>query len=648
MTYPLNHEHKTHSLSVLFIDSSVDHLHHLIKGMTLNIPVHILSDDRDGVEQIYETLKTYRNHARITTVYVVAHGSPGCLYIGNHELSLNTLKAHTPQLSELFQPSQVKSDSAYLYPQIHLYGCSVAAGDAGEEFVQKLANITGADIAASKHPLGHTALGGAWQWDTTTGGLEKPPIIFSEETRSQWFGLLEPEDIPLVFAGQPTTLNGAGICERSLVHTADVIRVSRVATTFDGVVIDGLIRAIDTGTGMAYDPTIGELSCHSSGSELLDGLLRVNLQFVETGTDVEVCLPNLTAQFWDIDSNSSAETAEVVGFSNADSMNLVELSADDDLEAHGSFNNNKLTYQLRDQSVENALDASANWTNNWKEKDSNHDNIFDSANNRDRNSSIERSRSALLDGAHLDYRVTAKFQQFTSTDIAYGITRSLCATAVVCGLRLSALKLTKSDSAPIRSRKLQQAAYKQHSSSQHSSHQQSKENSPIYVTTEDALSILFVDRHVQDYDQIVASTRASTSVHTLNEHAGGIEQVTRLLRDRYSTRSIQSIHIVARSVPGSLYLGTSVLNTDTFKRYRRLISTWRAQTLYLHSTYTAEQSADKSLVYQFEDLLGIPVLELPSQLVGAYLGNCAQGASHPFSLRCSPRLDDALAHRLVS
>jgi hypothetical protein len=44
-----------------------------------------------------------------------------------------------------------------------IYGCNVAAGDAGEEFIHKLHQITTATISASTTKTGNVALGGNWE-----------------------------------------------------------------------------------------------------------------------------------------------------------------------------------------------------------------------------------------------------------------------------------------------------------------------------------------------------------------------------------------------------------------------------------------------------------------------------------------------------
>ncbi len=77
---------------------------------------------------------------------------PGCLYLGNSQLSINTINNDYAQELENWSVTNIL-----------LYGCNVAAGDAGAEFLEKLHQLTGANIAASARPTGNVALGGDWE-----------------------------------------------------------------------------------------------------------------------------------------------------------------------------------------------------------------------------------------------------------------------------------------------------------------------------------------------------------------------------------------------------------------------------------------------------------------------------------------------------
>ena len=58
-----------------------------------------------------------------------------------------------------------------------VYGCNVAGGQWGFEFIQDLADITGADVAASVDLTGASALGGDWMLESSTGTIEAHTVI---------------------------------------------------------------------------------------------------------------------------------------------------------------------------------------------------------------------------------------------------------------------------------------------------------------------------------------------------------------------------------------------------------------------------------------------------------------------------------------
>src|SRR4028119_352618 len=141
---------------LLVIDSAIEDKKTLIKGAVSGIEILVLDAKRDGVEQISERLSISRN---ITTIHIVSHGAPGCLYLGNSQLSLSTLNHYATQLKSWF----TTGDNP---PSFLLYGCNVAAGDAGEQFIAQLAQLTGANLAASAQKVGNRAKGGTWQLET--------------------------------------------------------------------------------------------------------------------------------------------------------------------------------------------------------------------------------------------------------------------------------------------------------------------------------------------------------------------------------------------------------------------------------------------------------------------------------------------------
>ncbi|NEQ48136.1 MAG: tandem-95 repeat protein [Leptolyngbya sp. SIOISBB] len=153
-------------MKVLFVDSSVHGYQHLITGLRPDYQWHLIDAANDGVEQITHTLDQHYSADLIQAIHILTHGSPGCLYLGNTPLNLGNIKAYAESLKQWF--SGPKTALSAPSPQLLLYGCNVAAGDAGAEFIEKLHLLTGAEIAASTTLVGHAALGGNWDLDYST------------------------------------------------------------------------------------------------------------------------------------------------------------------------------------------------------------------------------------------------------------------------------------------------------------------------------------------------------------------------------------------------------------------------------------------------------------------------------------------------
>ncbi|MEM8673326.1 MAG: DUF4347 domain-containing protein [Cyanobacteria bacterium P01_G01_bin.67] len=127
---------------IVFINANFDNCDTLIQQIVPELRVIVVSPHAQGIQEVSRILDT----SCCQEIYIIAQGSPGCLYLGSTELSLNTLINHSSELQSWFQnPADVMLDDRRLY----LYGSDVAAGDVGEEFITKLSSIVGATIAAS-------------------------------------------------------------------------------------------------------------------------------------------------------------------------------------------------------------------------------------------------------------------------------------------------------------------------------------------------------------------------------------------------------------------------------------------------------------------------------------------------------------------
>ncbi|MEO0826542.1 MAG: DUF4347 domain-containing protein, partial [Cyanobacteria bacterium J06642_9] len=150
--------------TLVFVDAGIEDYQTLVKGTAAGAKTFILDPAKDGIDTITQIVAQYRD---IESIHIIAHGVPGCLFLGNSELSLDTLKTYQAQIQTWFAQTTI------FEPSLLLYGCNAAYGDAGEEFITKLHNLTHANIAAASHPVGNTQKGGSWQLDQQRGQVQQ-------------------------------------------------------------------------------------------------------------------------------------------------------------------------------------------------------------------------------------------------------------------------------------------------------------------------------------------------------------------------------------------------------------------------------------------------------------------------------------------
>ena len=179
---------------LVFIDSQVSDYAYLASGVIPGTEVIILEPNQNGIKQITKALNS-DSYSYPVSLHIVSHGSPGCLYLGNSQLSLDTLDKYKQDLKTWFSYSPLLQGEGQ-GERFLLYGCNVAAGDAGEEFIAKLNQITGAEIAASTTRIGNANLGGNWELDYQTKFIATP-LIFGEEIKSNYTEVFADEKFSL-------------------------------------------------------------------------------------------------------------------------------------------------------------------------------------------------------------------------------------------------------------------------------------------------------------------------------------------------------------------------------------------------------------------------------------------------------------------
>ena len=128
---------------IVFIDSRLQDYNRIVQQISPEVRAIIVGSLSDGVRDITDILSS----SCCPEVHLMCLGSPGCLYLGNSELSLSTLDRYRSRLKSWF--FNIAYSCNLIFPRLSLYGSNVAGGDVGEEFITKLSQITEAEITAS-------------------------------------------------------------------------------------------------------------------------------------------------------------------------------------------------------------------------------------------------------------------------------------------------------------------------------------------------------------------------------------------------------------------------------------------------------------------------------------------------------------------
>jgi hypothetical protein len=189
----------TQSKTLVFIDTGIEDWQSLAAGAKAGVAVFVLDRDKDGVEQIAAGMKNYSAvHGSIDTVHIFSHGSPGHLYLGSTVLGAETLDYYKPLLRQWRNTAGT---------EILLYGCDVAKGE-GATFVEKLSELTGANLAASTDKTCSSALGGNWNLQFTTGEI-KSPVALHQQTLADYTGVLAILTVTIIADSGPGSLREA-------------------------------------------------------------------------------------------------------------------------------------------------------------------------------------------------------------------------------------------------------------------------------------------------------------------------------------------------------------------------------------------------------------------------------------------------------
>ncbi|GAA0477594.1 hypothetical protein GCM10009096_19360 [Parasphingorhabdus litoris] len=179
----------------IFIDTSVENYQELADTWAGKGTIVFIDGNSDGLDQMMTALA---GASEIGAIHIVSHGDEGVFWLGTTRIdSASVTGALASSLASIGAKLSADGD-------ILIYGCDVGADQAGQQLMNTLAAVTGADIAASIDDTGSIVRGGDWTLESRVGQVESASLI-----ARNWDGLLASTAIS-VQSGAPDVVNGAG------------------------------------------------------------------------------------------------------------------------------------------------------------------------------------------------------------------------------------------------------------------------------------------------------------------------------------------------------------------------------------------------------------------------------------------------------
>ncbi|MGD9852327.1 MAG: DUF4347 domain-containing protein [Nitrospirales bacterium] len=254
---------------IIFIDTRVEDYQTLLHGIDPDAEAVLLDSTRDGIEQIAEVLA---GRSDIDAIHLIAEGNQAELHLGSTFLTQETISGRYANLFTQIGTS-LSSDADLL-----IYGCNFGQGDAGFGAMQTLAELTGADIAASTDRTGHVSEYANWQLEVATGFIETS-VVIGEATQEAWEGVLA------TFTVTNTNDAGAGSLRQAIID-------ANAAPGTDTIVIPTGTYVLTTGKLLIDDDVI--VTGAGADTTIIDG--NANERIFETQGSITVTMSGLTIQ----------------------------------------------------------------------------------------------------------------------------------------------------------------------------------------------------------------------------------------------------------------------------------------------------------------------------------------------------------------
>ena len=346
---------------IAFVDSNLADIDSIISNLeSQGISVIQISGD-DAIDQITDYLVS--SDEQFDSIQIFSHGNDGHFKLGSTTVNNTTVDAYSDQLAAWGDALSSEGD-------ILIYGCDVAANDDGMAMLQKIADFTGADVAAStdttgfagnwvlEHQIGiiDTAFVNidgysynlavyAYYQTVSSGDWSEYQIWQGSDNGTDWTALVDVVDVI------PTT--GSTITVQNNITISTSITVSTLTVNAGaGITIsDAGDLTVDAGGTMTVEGMLvnaGSLvnngSINNSGSMSGSGTFDFSTNNANTvtysGGTVGTPQVVISTTYNDlvIDGNASVASATIKGDLEVNGvLNSIDIIVKDDLTVDGTF-----------------------------------------------------------------------------------------------------------------------------------------------------------------------------------------------------------------------------------------------------------------------------------------------------------------------
>ena len=139
------------------------------QAVPANAEIVVLYPGIDAVAQITQILEGRRS---VESVHLISHGRSGEIVLAGQCIDHQTLVARAREF-------QAWGKCLAPHADMIVYGCDVASGEQGKQFVDRLSRLIQCDIAASHDRTGAKRYDANWEWEYATGEIEYGDLLCS-------------------------------------------------------------------------------------------------------------------------------------------------------------------------------------------------------------------------------------------------------------------------------------------------------------------------------------------------------------------------------------------------------------------------------------------------------------------------------------